>query len=179
ELVIPLQAPSLRVDCDNAARVQINSRPHVTLEVRPRISNSPINKIEVRIIRAGQPRGSAAFFPGVAWSPCFVPGFTRARNRIEAPQTLAINRRVGVDETSDSVIPARNSDKNLVFNRQRSTGDPVSVVVVRNRDVPEQLAGLGVQREQVRIQRSHVDRVAQYRHTAVVGWRIPYGFYGI
>src|SRR5262249_27270776 len=87
-------------------------------------------------------------------------------NGIETPDFFARLRIERGEEPSYRAVSTSGSDDNLVFDHKwgmrhrvtRRGGD---------RRVPKQIAGLRADRDQVRVQRSHIKRVAKYRQSAI------------
>lgn len=102
KLKVPLAPPGLSVQRDYAIGVQIVALTHSSIIVRGRIPDSPINRVEPWIERAGQPSCGASFLPRVAL-PRIVARLSRSWNRIEFPAKLARLGIVGGDKSSNAV----------------------------------------------------------------------------
>src|SRR4029434_7898782 len=76
------------------------------------------------------------------------------------------SRVEGGDERTYAAIPARHADDDLVLEDERRVRDRVLVPGAGGLDVPEDPAGLGVDREQVRVDGPEVQRVAENRESA-------------
>ena len=102
----------------------------------------------------------AAALPRVA-RPRVVAWFTGTGNRVEPPRALAGLRVVGVDESADAVLTARDADDHLVVHDERRERRGVALLVFLHRRVPGDRAGLHVERDQVRVERRHEQLVAE------------------
>ena len=58
---------------------------------------------------------------------------------------------------ADAVLAARDSDDHVVADDERGVGDAVAEGGIGHFLVPEDLAGLGVERHEVGVERAHVD----------------------
>src|SRR5205809_7713239 len=77
ELVVPLQFAGIGVESDHGAAVEIVAIAFVAVPVWSRISNTPIDEIQIRIIGTGDPNRRAAMFPRVSVRrPGLVSGFS-------------------------------------------------------------------------------------------------------
>src|SRR5262249_40482335 len=84
-----------RIIGDGAVGIEIVAGPMEWVEHRDRIAGAPERLIAGRIIGAGHPYGAAAGLPGVGGAlPGFAARFARRRNRVFAPDKLAV---LGVD----------------------------------------------------------------------------------
>src|SRR5262249_46024150 len=114
------------------------------------------------------PRRHAPGFPGVP-----VPGsevrLAWLRDRVEAPEALAGLRVISIEEAIYSVLPAGHTDDQFVLHHQRRTGRRIAAgcSVIAHFGLPDFVAGSGVHRYDVHVERIHEQRVAQYREAAV------------
>src|SRR5882672_5790357 len=98
-LVMPLQRTRVCIQGDDGVSVQIGSLARLAVEIRCGIANTPINQVQLGIVRPCHPGGTAAMFPTLA-RPGFVPLFTGAWNGPEAPNALAGLRVKGIEVTA-------------------------------------------------------------------------------
>src|SRR5258708_29377151 len=70
-------------------------------------------------------------------------------------------------------MASRHSEDDLVAQRQGSAGDSVSAFVVGYLYVPQLLASLRVQRNEMSVQGAQEHGVAEYCHSAVVDGSVP------
>ena len=96
-----------------------------------------------------------------------MPGLARPGNRVEAPDFLAGRGIERGDETADAVFAARRPDDHLVLDDERRQRERVTRLRLGDRLVPDRLAGLGIDRDQMAVDRSHEQRVAEDREPAV------------
>ena len=75
ELKIPSERATIRVQRDDAIRVEIVAGTCIAVKIGTRIADRPIDKICVRIERARQPRRATACLLGIS-GPCFCAGFS-------------------------------------------------------------------------------------------------------
>ena len=90
------------------------------------------------------------------------------RRCMKMPQQVTGLPVVGLYKSTDTVFPAIGSDQDLSIDRRRRHGFTVSQFRISDLDIPDQLPGLRVQRDQSGIKGAHVDSVAIHRNTAVV-----------
>src|SRR5262249_13393924 len=100
--------------------------------------------------------------------PRLAARLVRRRNRVEAPGFLAAARVVRRDESADPVLPAADADDDLVFYRERRERHRVARLAARDLDVPQRTAALRVDGDEMGVQGSHIQRVAEHREPAVV-----------
>ena len=73
----------------------------------------------------------------------------------------------GVDEAADAVLGAGDADDDLVLDDERRRRGAVAGLVVVDDHVPHHRAGLHVEGQQVRVERVHVEAVAEHGEAAV------------
>src|SRR5258708_2090010 len=64
-LVIPFQLAGIRIERDDAVGVEIRSLAGVSVKIRGRVADAPVDQIQVPIIRTRQPSRAAAMLPGI------------------------------------------------------------------------------------------------------------------
>ena len=84
------------------------------------------------------------------------------------PHLLARRGVVRVDEAADAVLAAGDARHHLVADDEGRGGLAVARPVVGGLRVPHQVARAGVDGDEVRVQRAHVERLAEDGHAAVV-----------
>src|SRR6266705_3673720 len=137
---MPLQLAGVEVERNDGTAVKIVAAAIVAIPIRTWVSDAPIGKVEVRIIRTGHPNGSAAMFPGIrVRRPGFMTWFARAGNGVKAPGFLSGLCIVGCDETADAVLAAGRADDDFVLHDQRREGHRVAGFRFCHCDVPELL----------------------------------------
>ena len=125
-------------------------------------------RFELGVVRARDPDRSAAVLPVVA-APRFAAGLAGARNRVEAPNLLAGLHVVRGDEAADTVLAAARADDHQVLDDERRHRHGVRELRIGHRCIPKRLAVARVDRDQVRVERAHEQRVAVNREAAIVG----------
>ena len=80
-----------------------------------------------------------------------MPGLPGTRNSPESPDTFSTFRIVGINKAADACLTARNASKNLTIDGDGRPGDRVADLVVRHFGIPADRAGLGVERDQMRV----------------------------
>ncbi len=136
ELEVPLHLAGRRIEREHRIGIEVVAGTVVGIPVRRRIAGGPVEKIELGIERAGQPRRAAAGLPAVALAPRLGPGLTRRRNRVRAPHQLSGLRVVGIDEAADTGLGARDADDDLAVERERRERQIEAVLVVLDRRCP-------------------------------------------
>src|SRR5580704_16390924 len=111
ELVIPFEFSRVCVESEHRAAVEIVAGAFVTTVAGRGIAGGPINEIQLRIVRTGDPGRCAAGLPRVA-SPGFVARLAGAGNGIESPGTLAGVGVIGIDEAAHAIFAARDTNDN-------------------------------------------------------------------
>src|SRR5262245_56621302 len=92
---------------------------------------------------------------------------TWAWDSVEPPCAFSGSGIVGVQEAANAVLAAGDADDYFIFDGQRRSSHAVSLRVVRDFDIPDDGAGLAVQRYQARVDCSHEKPVADHRQAAV------------
>src|SRR5271170_1980252 len=101
---MPFDLSGLRIERQDRAGVESVALA-AFLVPWPRIAGAPIDRMQFRIERAGDPGRAAAMLPAVA-RPGFVAGLARTRDRVCAPQMVAGLRIPTVDEIAGAVFGA-------------------------------------------------------------------------
>ena len=87
--------------------------------------------------------------------------FAGTWNGVEAPQFLAGIGVPGGDEATDAVFTTGHARDHFVFDHQRRVGHGIFIFGIGHLNLPDLLAGFGVQRNHRGVQRRHEDFVAQ------------------
>ena len=90
------------------------------------------------------------------------------RDRIERPQQLAVGGGVRLHEPADPVLAAVGPDQHLVVDDGRRHRLAVALLGVGDLRLPQTVAALGVERDELGIERAHEEPPAGDRHAAVV-----------
>src|SRR5579863_6818260 len=135
ELEMPLQFPGVRVQGQQAVRIEVVSGTSASVIIRSRISRSPKQGVELGIVGSRNPGGSTAVHVCLS-GPALTAFLTRPRNCPKAPLLLTGLRIERSQETADPVVAARGADHYLIFDDQRSAGCPVVSVADGIRNIP-------------------------------------------
>jgi len=81
-------------------------------------------------------------------------GFAGPGNGVEAPFAFAGGCVVGVNETADAIFSAGNADDDEILDGQRREGDAVAFAIVKRGGIPDDVAGFGIESDDVRIERA-------------------------
>ena len=96
-----------------------------------------------------------------------MPRLARAWNGVKAPPALSGIGIVSIDEAANAVLAAGNPNRDQVLHCQRRNGKAVSGAIVGGGHVPNHVARLGIERDHVRIERSHENLVVQDGQPAI------------
>ena len=156
-LVVAAQLAGVGVKGHHRRRVEVVAGALVA-DPLGRIAGAPVREVELRVVRPGDPDGYSARAPRVT-----LPGvrsrLARSRDRERLPRGAAGSSVQGLDEPADAELAARDADDDLSLGDEGRQGHVVALLVVLHRLVPQDLAGLGVQRHDVRVERGEVHLV--------------------
>ena len=136
------------------------------VEVGTGVADRPVQRVVLFVVRAGDPRGTAAVLVRFA-APRLGARLAGGRDRVGFPYLVAC---IGVerdDPAAHAVLGARGAGDDLAAQRQRHDREALGVGVVANLLVPDDLTGRVAERDDVRIQGGEVDLVLVHRHAAV------------
>src|SRR5262249_33062619 len=97
-------------------------------------------------------------------SPCRV---TLLRNTPECPKPLACGGIEGIEKPRQGALACGDSDNDFSINQQRSVSDGKALLIIIHDNIPDHIAGLGIQRDQMHVECCHVEAVAQNSKSAV------------
>ena len=142
------------------AEFRVLRRGTLVGQPRTRIADAPIHQVEFGIVGAGHPNGTAAVlvriaFPGVAVL------FARAWNRVNAPRFFTGLRIERGEESANAHLAARTADHDLVFDDQRRERAVIALRVIGNLRIPNDFAGLRVERNQMRIDGRRINEITE------------------
>src|SRR5712692_3455941 len=167
-LIVPVQLSGVGINRDYAVGVEVLAGPHRIIEVRRRIADAPINQIQLRIIRSGEPRRPAAVLPHIGVGPGLVPRLSRSGYRVEPPRESS---RLGVeraDVAAMRAVASGSSNDDFVFDDEWSAVDiAAAFLYVFDFDVPDLLAGVRVHGYYVVIHRPEEDQSVSNRYAAI------------
>ena len=157
ELVVPDDLAGLRPQREHRGGVEVVARAALR-GPRRGIADAPVHEIELRIIGPGDPRRAAPDLPGIVvlW-PGVVALLAARGNRIAAPELLAAVGVIAVDEAAHAELGAGIADDQHAVGDERRERQGYAVLPFRHLGLPQFLAGLGVEREHVRIERRAID----------------------
>ena len=87
---------------------------------------------------------------------------------VKRPQQLAIVRVERLDKAAHAILAAIRADQDLAVHRGRRHGFAVAKRGIGDVDLPHNAAGLGVEGDQLGIERAHEERVAENGDPAIV-----------
>jgi hypothetical protein len=164
---VPAALARIRIDGDHRVAEEIlEIAANRAIDLRPGIADGPIDEVQRRIVRAGEPRRRAAELPTVA-SPGVVTKLTRRRHREPSPHSLSGCGIVSVEKPARAKFPAGHADDHFVFDDQRRTGDAVAQHRVGHLRFPERLPGPGIERHERGIKRPDEQPAIEQRGTAI------------
>jgi hypothetical protein len=168
ELVKPFQLARVGIQREHAIGIQVVAEAAVAVGIGIGIAGAPISEVQVGIVGAGVPDGSAAGLPGVA-GPGFVAGLPGSGDTVEAPDLLPGFDVEGGEEIAHAGVAAGGADDDFILDHQRRVGDDVTFGCgwLGDLRVPDDLAGFGVDGEQMRIKGAHEEGVAEDGESAV------------
>jgi len=162
---VPFDLAGLRLQRQHRAGVEIVAGPHRRVE-RAGVADTPIDRVQVRVVRAGDPGRSTAQFPGVAL-PGIAAGLVRRGDRVGAPQMLAGLRVPAVDEAAGAEFRPRDAGQDDAVGDQRRHRHRVALLDVGRLLTPQLLARLGVERDHIGVERGAEQLAIEDRGTAI------------
>ena len=91
----------------------------------------------------------------------------RTGNGVEAPGALPRLRVVGVDESANTNFSASDADDHLVLHGKRRHGQGVAHLVVLDFNVPDDVAALRVEADDVSVERREKEAIAKHRDSTI------------
>src|SRR5882762_3817387 len=166
---MPKVSAGIGVERDDGAQKEIVTRAGTANVGAPgaAISHREIDAVEFGIVGDAVPNGAAAApMPPLA-GPALaghrhgrvLEAFLRvARNGIEAPQLPAGFGLVGRHVTARAEVCTAVTDNHFAIEHARRTRDRLaSLRIIEGLDTPDELAGLGIKRDQSAIDNAHID----------------------
>src|SRR5215471_13618271 len=166
ELIVPFAPPGFGIEREDGTTEQVIALSDVSVRVGAGISDGPVQRIQLGIIRSRKPGTRTAAFPTVAL-PSVASELPRRRNGVRPPQALAGVRVVSVDKTSDAVLAAGDAGNAFVLECQRGGGDTVTLHRVGDLRLPHERATSSIESNQSRVERSEIDQVSEDRDAAI------------
>ncbi len=165
-LYVPGELARLEIECDDGIRVQIGARANLVVEIWRRISGGHQKKALLDIDRHGRPRRAASVLGSIP--PRVGARLLAGWNDVEGPDQRPGVDVEGIDTSIDADVRAGITREDLAVERDRRAGDFIAEPRVADANVPQQLAGRGVQGDQVSIDGAPEDLATIQRDTAVV-----------
>ena len=187
-LEVPLVGALVEVDRDHRIRVQVVARANRAVEVRRRIADdeedragllvdcgrhphaAPQRLVERAVLREGRllRRDVAVHVAAgriLRIPDAFVP---LLGDRVEGPEQLAVRGIERLDEAAHAVFAAVRADQHLAVDDHGRHRFRVALLGIGDLRLPQELAGLGVERDELRIDRAHEQLAALDRDAAIV-----------
>src|SRR3954451_18032211 len=172
----PLDLAAVGVDGEGGAGPLVVAGPDPAVP-GARVAGADVEQVELRVVGAAEPGGAAAGLPGVA-GPGLVERAGHGRRLAVQAADIALDGRpvphllagvgvVGLDGAGDAELAARVADDHLALDDQRGGRVGVPVLVLLHLLVPDDLARLPVEGDEVGVERREVDLVLVERGTAV------------
>ena len=170
ELVVPLQLAGVGVERDDAVAVQVVAETLAAVPVGRGIAGAEVDEVRLGVVRAAVPDAGAAGLPRVA-RPRLVAGLALAGDRVEAPDFFAglSRRRRQMNPRTPRSPPAMPT----MILSLTTTGAWVmayfsvtlspSFAAATSQTILPVFASIATQ---VRVDRAHVERVAEDRQAA-------------
>ncbi len=152
-LEIPDQLTGIRVQRDNRAGPEIAAFAALPRIHRIGIARSPIEKIQLGVIRARHPRHPAAVFHGSCVGPCLGAGLAFARLRIPAPLQGSGFRIARFQIPGNVHGIAAHADNDVIPDDHGRHGGEVLQLDIGNLNFPALLAVLRVKRNEPAVRR--------------------------
>jgi hypothetical protein len=89
-------------------------------------------------------------------------------DRVERPQQLAVVRVEGLDEAADAVLAAVGTDDHLAVDIDWRHRLRIAEVGIGDLDFPQELARLGIERHELRVDGAHEELAFRHRDSAIV-----------
>ncbi len=89
-------------------------------------------------------------------------------DRVEAPDELAVLGVIGLDEAADAILAAVGADQDFAVDGGWRHRLAVALLGIADLFLPDDGAGLGVERDELRVERADIDLVVIDRDAAVV-----------
>src|SRR5215472_18008425 len=116
--MVALDPPGRGIERNCRGREKIVTWPLVS-HPRAAIAGAPEGEVGLWIVVAGDPHGSAAGFPLVAFGPSLAARFARRRNGVSFPHRFAICGVERGDETPNAEFAAGGADHHLAVGDER------------------------------------------------------------
>src|SRR2546425_4604328 len=167
-LEVPDVLAGLRLQRDHRRAVQVVALAHRAVVIRPAVAGCEVEEAELRIERGRVPDGGAAAHRMVgAGRPGLAATLPRPGQRVPAPLDLAGPGVQRGDAPTHAELAARDAAVHEAVVVERRAGDGVAVLPLLDGRPPRHLAGLHVQRDDVRVELTEVEQPLAHGETAV------------
>src|ERR1700722_17115381 len=160
KLEIPFEVARPRIQGQHAACVEVRSQTNRAIVVWRWIACCPEDGVGVRVVGSRLPGGTTAELSRIA-GPCGPGGISFLRDAPVAPESLSTSRVISVQKALQPTLAGSHSDQDLTIDGKRCVCDGEALLVIVYRHVPYHRSGLGIQRNQVCVERAHVQSIAQ------------------
>ena len=130
-----------------------------------RISSSPIDQVQIGIVRSGNPGRAAAVRHSVCIRPGFRSRFARLRHRIPVPENFSVLGASGFQKSRDVRLIVGHAGDETVLHHQGRHADVIAELVIGYFQVPNLPSGARIQTDEVRIGRTEIQPVLVHRDT--------------
>ena len=158
--------PRPGVERQDRIRIQVVAQALAAVVVRAGIAGRPVERVEIGVVGAGEPGGSARVVD-VLPLPGLRAGLAALRHRPETPRLLARRLIEGRHEAADAFVAARGAGVHEAAHGERRRGRAVVLPPVGHLGVPQKRAREPVEGDDVSVIGDHEDAVAGNRHAAV------------
>src|SRR2546429_3238973 len=172
ELVIPDEFAGLGPHRKQRSGVQVVARSRGRIP-RAGVARAPIDKIEIGVVRAGDPGRAAAAQVGVSRRPGLIALLTRSGDGVAAPELLSSFRIPTVEKTADAELGAGDAGDQHAGRDLRRHCHREALFPLRNFLLPDLLAGLHVERDNVGIEGGAENLAVENRRT-LIGYTAAY-----
>ena len=155
ELEVPLQRAGVGVERDERARVEVVALAIVAVEIGVRIAGAPVDEVAARDRRSRSATSARRRVPTTSAGQVSLPGSPGAgtvqKRHARLPVLASYASRNPRIANSPPAMPTMTLS--LTMSGARRAG--VALLVVGDLDVPDHLAGLHVERDEMRVERRH------------------------
>src|SRR6267143_1809771 len=167
-LEVPHVLAGLRLQRDHRRAVQVVAFPHRPVVIGPAVAGREVEEAELRIERGRVPdRGAAAHRMVRAGGPGLAATLPRPGQRVPAPLDLAALGVQCGDAPTHAEFAARDAAVHETVVVERRAGDGVAVLPLLDRRLPGHLAGLHVERDDVRVELTEVEQPLAHGESTV------------
>src|ERR1051326_9086409 len=146
-LVVPFDGSTVGIHSDDGACIKVGTASLLSIEVRARISDTPIQQVQIGIIGPGNPSGPAATFPSRGPFPSVATRLARFGYRVKPPRPAACIDSKCIDVAANTIFAAAASENDRVHDDERCHSCAFTRPDVTERDVPRFLPRPGVERD--------------------------------